>query len=164
MAATARRCRRSAARAPRVARELRRAGRWRSSPRSVIALAAGLAHHRALRREPAHGLRRDPLGSRSATRTASATCSPTRRPLIFSALAVAVCFKGGMFNIGVEGQYIVGDGDRVVGRAHARLHPRSAPDVVVVLFAMLGGMAYAADPGDPEGEDRARTRSSRRSC
>jgi ABC-type uncharacterized transport system permease subunit len=24
-------------------------------------------------------------------------------PLIFSALAVAVCFKGGMFNIGVEG-------------------------------------------------------------
>jgi simple sugar transport system ATP-binding protein len=29
-------------------------------------------------------------------------------PLIFSALAVAVCFKGGMFNIGVEGQYFVG--------------------------------------------------------
>ena len=29
-------------------------------------------------------------------------------PLIFSALAVAVCFKAGMFNIGVEGQYIVG--------------------------------------------------------
>ncbi len=29
-------------------------------------------------------------------------------PLIFSALAVAVCFKGGMFNIGVEGQYLVG--------------------------------------------------------
>ena len=29
-------------------------------------------------------------------------------PLIFSALAVSVCFKGGMFNIGVEGQFIVG--------------------------------------------------------
>ena len=29
-------------------------------------------------------------------------------PLIFSALAVSVCFKGGLFNIGVEGQYLVG--------------------------------------------------------
>jgi simple sugar transport system permease protein len=28
-------------------------------------------------------------------------------PLIFAALAVAVCFKGGLFNIGVEGQYLV---------------------------------------------------------
>ena len=28
-------------------------------------------------------------------------------PLIFSALAVAVPFKAGLFNIGVEGQYIV---------------------------------------------------------
>src|SRR5688572_1701846 len=28
-------------------------------------------------------------------------------PLIFSGLAVAVAFKAGMFNIGVEGQYIV---------------------------------------------------------
>jgi ABC-type uncharacterized transport system permease subunit len=29
-------------------------------------------------------------------------------PLIYSALAVAVAFKAGMFNIGVEGQYLVG--------------------------------------------------------
>ena len=28
-------------------------------------------------------------------------------PLIFSALAISVCFKGGLFNIGVEGQYLV---------------------------------------------------------
>ena len=28
-------------------------------------------------------------------------------PLIFAALAVCVCFKGGLFNIGVEGQYLV---------------------------------------------------------
>ncbi|HEX6131193.1 MAG TPA: hypothetical protein VF044_05650, partial [Actinomycetota bacterium] len=27
-------------------------------------------------------------------------------PLTFSALALAVCFKGGLFNIGVEGQYL----------------------------------------------------------
>jgi general nucleoside transport system permease protein len=29
-------------------------------------------------------------------------------PLIYSGLAVAVAFKAGLFNIGVEGQYIVG--------------------------------------------------------
>ena len=65
-------------------------------------------------------------------------------PLIFSALAVAVCFKGGMFNIGVEGQYIVGMVVGRVGGADAGLPPRPAADVVVVLFAMLGGMVWAA--------------------
>ena len=29
-------------------------------------------------------------------------------PLIFSALAVSVCFKAGLFNIGVEGQFLIG--------------------------------------------------------
>src|SRR5687767_9777467 len=29
-------------------------------------------------------------------------------PLVFAALAVSVCFKGGLFNIGVEGQFLVG--------------------------------------------------------
>ena len=66
--------------------------------------------------------------SRSATRTGSGTSSPNATPLIFSALAVAVCFKGGMFNIGVEGQFIVGDGGGLLGGPEARLPPRPAPD------------------------------------
>ena len=68
-------------------------------------------------------------------------------PLIFSALAVAVCFKGGMFNIGVEGQYFVG----MVTASWAALELDFLPAplfVLAVLVAgMLGGMAWAAIAG-----------------
>ena len=70
----------------------------------------------------------------------------TATPLIFSALAVAVCFKGGMFNIGVEGQYIVA----MMTAAWAALTLDFIPGPlllwVVVLAAMLGGMLWAAIP------------------
>jgi ABC-type uncharacterized transport system permease subunit len=68
-------------------------------------------------------------------------------PLIFAALAVAVCFKGGLFNIGVEGQFLVG----MVTASWAALTFDFLPGVThlvaVLLFACLGGMAYAAIPG-----------------
>ncbi|MGZ8566477.1 MAG: ABC transporter permease [Actinomycetota bacterium] len=68
-------------------------------------------------------------------------------PLIFSALAVAVCFKGGLFNIGVEGQYLVA----MVAAAWAALNldflPGGLHVVGVLLVAMLGGMIWAAIPG-----------------
>jgi general nucleoside transport system permease protein len=68
-------------------------------------------------------------------------------PLIFSALAVAICFKGGLFNIGVEGQYLIG----MVTAAWAALElgflPGPVHVVVVLIAAMLGGMAWAAIPG-----------------
>jgi ABC-type uncharacterized transport system permease subunit len=68
-------------------------------------------------------------------------------PLIFAALAVAVCFKGGLFNIGVEGQYLVA----MVTAAWAELSLGFLPGpilvVVVLLAAMLGGMIWAAVPG-----------------
>src|SRR6185503_8992556 len=69
-------------------------------------------------------------------------------PLIFSALAVSVCFKGGLFNIGVEGQYLVA----MVTAAWAALHlggilPGPLLMWGVLLFGVLGGMAYAAIPG-----------------
>jgi simple sugar transport system permease protein len=67
-------------------------------------------------------------------------------PLIFSALAVAVCFKGGMFNIGVEGQYIVA----MMTAAWAALTLDFIPGPlllwVVILAAMVGGMVWAAIP------------------
>jgi ABC-type uncharacterized transport system permease subunit len=67
-------------------------------------------------------------------------------PLIFSALAVAVCFKGGLFNIGVEGQYLVA----MVTAAWAEIELGFLPGpilvVVVLLAAMLGGMIWAAVP------------------
>jgi general nucleoside transport system permease protein len=68
-------------------------------------------------------------------------------PLIFSALAVAVCFKGGLFNIGVEGQYLVA----MVTAAWAALELGFLPGplhvVGVLVAAMLGGMVWAAIPG-----------------
>ena len=67
-------------------------------------------------------------------------------PLIFSALAVAVCFKGGMFNIGVEGQYLVG----MVVAAWAALKLDFLPGPllmwVTILFGMLGAVAFALVP------------------
>ncbi len=68
-------------------------------------------------------------------------------PLIFSALAVSVCFKGGLFNIGVEGQYLVA----MVAAAWVEVSLTSLPGPILVpltlLAAMLGGMIWAAVPG-----------------
>ncbi len=68
-------------------------------------------------------------------------------PLIFAALAVAICFKGGLFNIGVEGQFLIG----MVTASWAALQLEFLPGVLhliaVLVFACLGGMVYAAIPG-----------------
>jgi ABC-type uncharacterized transport system permease subunit len=68
-------------------------------------------------------------------------------PLIFSALAVAVCFKGGMFNIGVEGQYFVGMVTGAWAAVSLDFLPGPVHVVVVLLAAMLGGMVWAGIPG-----------------
>jgi general nucleoside transport system permease protein len=68
-------------------------------------------------------------------------------PLIFSALAIAICFKGGLFNIGVEGQYIFAM--VVAAWAEVSLGFLPAPLLVpaTLIAAMVGGMAWAAVPG-----------------
>ncbi|MFN2490257.1 MAG: ABC transporter permease [Actinomycetota bacterium] len=67
-------------------------------------------------------------------------------PLIFSGLAVAVAFKAGLFNIGVEGQYIVG----MMTASTVALGLRSLPAVIllplVVLAAVAGALIWAAIP------------------
>src|SRR6185436_21184040 len=67
-------------------------------------------------------------------------------PLIFSALAVAVCFKGGMFNIGVEGQYIFAMAVASWAALTFTFLPGPLLIIAAVLFAMLGGMVWAAIP------------------
>jgi ABC-type uncharacterized transport system permease subunit len=66
-------------------------------------------------------------------------------PLIFAGLAVAIAFKAGLFNIGVEGQYAIGA--LCAGYVGYRL---SAPAAVrlplAVLAAMAGGLLWAAVP------------------
>lgn len=67
-------------------------------------------------------------------------------PLIFSALAVAVCFKAGLFNIGVEGQFLVGMVTATWAALHLDFLPGPTLAIAVLLFAMLGGMIWAAIP------------------
>jgi ABC-type uncharacterized transport system permease subunit len=68
-------------------------------------------------------------------------------PLIFSGLAVAVAFKAGLFNIGVEGQYIVG----MAAAAAVATGWDGLPAVLllplVVLASVMAAMAWAAVPG-----------------
>ena len=66
-------------------------------------------------------------------------------PLIFSGLAVAVAFRAGMFNIGVEGQYYVGMLTATVAAVFFDL-PGILHLLVVILFAVLGGVIWAAIP------------------
>jgi general nucleoside transport system permease protein len=68
-------------------------------------------------------------------------------PLIFSALAVSVCFKGGMFNIGVEGQYYVAMILAAVAELNLDFLPGFLLVPAVLVAAMIGGMLWAAIPG-----------------
>jgi ABC-type uncharacterized transport system permease subunit len=67
-------------------------------------------------------------------------------PLIYSGLAVAVAFKAGLFNIGVEGQYIVGMAAAAAAAITLRGLPAPVLLPVVILTAMAGAMLWAAVP------------------
>jgi ABC-type uncharacterized transport system permease subunit len=67
-------------------------------------------------------------------------------PLIFSALAVAICFKAGLFNIGVEGQFLVGMITAAWAAVTLDFIPGGLLVVVVLLAAMAGGMIWALVP------------------
>jgi ABC-type uncharacterized transport system permease subunit len=67
-------------------------------------------------------------------------------PLIFSALAISVCFKGGMFNIGVEGQYLVAMASATAAALYLDFLPGALLLIAVLAAASLGGMVYAAVP------------------
>jgi general nucleoside transport system permease protein len=67
-------------------------------------------------------------------------------PLIFSALAVSVCFKGGMFNIGVEGQYLVAMATATAAALYLDFLPGALLLIAVLAAGALGGMVYATVP------------------
>jgi simple sugar transport system permease protein len=68
-------------------------------------------------------------------------------PLIFSALALAVCFKAGLFNIGVEGQYLFAMVPATFAALHLDFLPGLVHVPVILLAAMLGGMFWAGIAG-----------------
>ena len=67
-------------------------------------------------------------------------------PLIFSALAVCVCFKASMFNIGVEGQYLVAMATASMAAVHFGSLPGFIHLPLVLIFAMIGSVIWAGIP------------------
>jgi ABC-type uncharacterized transport system permease subunit len=61
-------------------------------------------------------------------------------PLILTGLAVAIAFRAGVFNIGAEGQFVVG----AAAAAAAALSLSSAPAVIVLPFVVIAGAAAGA--------------------
>ncbi|MFT3852639.1 MAG: ABC transporter permease [Ilumatobacteraceae bacterium] len=66
-------------------------------------------------------------------------------PLLTAGLAVALSFQGGLFNIGVEGQLVVGG--LVAGAIGAKIAlPAGIHVIVAILAAALGGAVWALIP------------------
>jgi general nucleoside transport system permease protein len=66
-------------------------------------------------------------------------------PLYLAGIAVAIAFQGGVFNIGVEGQYFFGGLVGAIAGIYFRL-PAVLHVPVVVLFSMIGGALWAFIP------------------
>jgi ABC-type uncharacterized transport system permease subunit len=67
-------------------------------------------------------------------------------PLIFSGLAVAAAFKAGLFNIGVEGQYIVGMAAAAAVATSLTSLPAPLLLPLVILASVAAAMLWAAVP------------------
>ena len=74
-------------------------------------------------------------------------------PLIFTGLAVAVSFRSGVFNIGAEGQFVLG----AFGATIAALMLRGAPTPLVLVVAIITGTLCGAAWGFIPGFLKART-------
>jgi ABC-type uncharacterized transport system permease subunit len=61
-------------------------------------------------------------------------------PLVFGGLAVGFGFKAGLFNIGAQGQFLVG----ALGAVIVGVMLREAPAPVAITLATLAGMAFGA--------------------
>lgn len=67
-------------------------------------------------------------------------------PLIIAGLAIAVSFRAGLFNIGVQGQLIMGAFFGTLVGIHLNL-PIVLHLIVSIIFAILGGALWGAIPG-----------------
>jgi simple sugar transport system permease protein len=67
-------------------------------------------------------------------------------PLILTGLAVAIPFRAGMFNIGAEGQFMIGALFGTMVAIYVDLPPVIHP-IATMMAGMLGGMIWGAIPG-----------------
>ena len=88
-----------------------------------------------------------------AARTAIAASLGRSTPFIGAALAVAFAFRAGLFNIGVEGQLLVGATAAAWVGTWAWIAdlPAVLAVLVVLVAGVVGGGALRRDPGRPEG-------------
>ena len=109
----------------------------------VLTVIIGLALFAVLGKDPASGLRVffwEPI--RSAYALGELTVKAT--PLLLIALGLAVCFRSNVWNIGAEGQYVIG---AVAASGVALLADRTSTGWIVVpilLAGVFGGMFWAA--------------------
>ena len=89
----------------------------------------------------------------------------TTTPLILTGLAVAISFRAGMFNIGVDGQLILG---ALGATVTALFLGGSAPGWLILLVAIgvgvLSGALLGVHSGLPQSADRRARGHHRRSC
>ncbi|HVL39400.1 MAG TPA: ABC transporter permease [Fimbriimonadaceae bacterium] len=81
------------------------------------------------------------------TKYGLATLFVKATPLLLVGLGIAVAWRAGMYNIGGEGQFVVG---AIAGAAVARAAPAGEPGILntlILMAAMLGGAAWAWLPG-----------------
>ncbi|MEO6032724.1 MAG: ABC transporter permease, partial [Burkholderiaceae bacterium] len=108
----------------------------------LITVVIGTALFMLLGKDPVRGLQMffvEPLSSRYALSEIAVKSTP----LILIALGLAVCFRSNIWNIGAEGQYVLG----AIAASYVAMHAdkTSGPWIVVVLLVAgtLGGMVWA---------------------
>jgi ABC-type uncharacterized transport system permease subunit len=74
-------------------------------------------------------------------------------PLIFTGLAIAIAFRSGVFNIGVEGQFVLG----ALGATLAAIALKDLPPPVILVAAILAGIVVGGAWGFIPGILKART-------
>jgi simple sugar transport system permease protein len=74
-------------------------------------------------------------------------------PLIFTGLAVAISFRSGVFNIGVEGQFVLG----AFGAAAAAIALKDQPAPLILVVSVIAGIVTGAAWGFIPGFLKART-------
>jgi ABC-type uncharacterized transport system permease subunit len=108
----------------------------------LVTLCAGVALFSALGKSPIDGLRVffvDPIKDGYALSELAVKATP----LVLIALGLAVCFRSNVWNIGAEGQFVLGAifGGGVAMRATDATSPFVV--VLILLAGMLGGMVWA---------------------
>ena len=67
-------------------------------------------------------------------------------PLIISGLAVCITYRAGIFNLGVDGQLLMGAAAGTIAALHVDTGIAILDNILVVLAAVIAGAAYAAIP------------------